>query len=428
MEVLNLVRQQVRSVEFRTWIKPVQPAGFENGTITLHVRDAEFQRWFSDHYESLVERALEKVLQKPVQIAYRVQNPELFEQPVLPDIRGPARFESDYTFDNFIVGPSNHMAYAAAKAVAERPGRAYNPLFFYGGTGLGKTHLLYAVGAAAQQRNPRLRVLYITVADYLNDLTAAIRQKRMEHFRVKYRDACDMLLVDDIQFISGKERTQEEFFHAFNALYAAHKQIVVSSDRPPAEIPDIEDRLVSRFEWGLIADIKAPELETRMAILSRKAELTGLPLPHDVVEFVAKEVTDNVRELESSLNRLRLEAQTQNAPISVKMARDSLKAYFRFQARRLSPEAIQKAVAQKFGVDCGLLASASRKKEVALPRHVAMYLVRRLTALSFPEIGQRFGGRDHSSVISGIRKIEKSLKVDQSLVQGVEELEQRLRR
>jgi len=428
LEALKLVRRQVRSVEYRNWVKPVQPAGFSDGTVTLLVRDCEFQAWFSDHYQRFVEEALEKVLGKPVQLDYRVQNPELFEQPVTGERRGVAAFQSDYRFEGFVVGPCNHMAYAAAQAVAERPGRAYNPLFLFGSTGLGKTHLLYSIGQAAQERNPKLRVLYITVADYLNDLTAALRQKRMEHFRVKYRDSCDLLLVDDIQFLSGKEKTQEEFFHSFNALYAAHKQIVVSGDRPPHEIPDIEDRLVSRFLGGLLADIRPPDAKTRAAILTHKAEVAGFALPPDVAEFVATEVCDNVRELESCLNRLRLESQTQSSSITLKLARDSLKSCLRTQARRVTPEAIQKVVAGKFGVVPEQLTTPSRRKEISLPRHVAMYLMRRLTVMSYPDIGARFGGRDHSSVIAGIRKVESALRVDQSLVRIVEEVEQRLKR
>lgn len=428
-EAISLVKKQVRAVEFRNWIKPVRPVRWDNGTVTLLVKDGEFQKWFVEHYEGVVVRALEQVARKPVQVDYKVKQPELFD--VSAGKGGPRHptFISDYTFDNFVVGPSNHMAYAAARAVSNRPGRAYNPLFIYGGSGLGKTHLLYAIGATAQQLNPKLRVVYITLDAFLHDFYSAIRMKRMDQFRVKYRDSCDLLLVDDIQFLSGKgESTQFEFFHIFNALHSAHKQIIFTSDRFPRDIPDIEERLLSRFEWGLIADIKAPQVETRLAILKKKAEETGVELPDDVAQFIAAEVSDNVRELESCLNRLHLEAQTRNVAVTLKMAKESLKAYFRQRARRITPEAVQKAVSHRYHVGVDELISKSRKKTIATPRHVAMYLTRKLTHLSYPEIGARYGGRDHSSVISGIRKIERNLKADHQMLQSIQDIEQKLKR
>ena len=428
-EVLDKVRPQVRPVEFRNWLKPVQAVEWQNGTVTLLVKDGEFQTWFVEHYEPLVLRALEAVTQKPLEVEYKFKNPELFDHAITASAGQQPRFESDYTFDGFVVGSSNHMAYAAAKAVAGRPGRNYNPLFIYGGTGLGKTHLLCAIGHAAQQRNPRLRVVYITLDTYLNDFYSSVRLKRMDQFRVKYRDSCDLLLVDDVHFLSGRgERTQFEFFHAFNALHSAHKQIVLTSDRFPREIPDIEDRLLSRFEWGLIADISAPEMDTRMAILQHKAVQVGLELPGEVADLIAREVSDNVRELESCLNRLQLESLTKKVPITIKLARESLKSYFKQQARKINVENIMRVVSQRFSVALEDLTSKSRKKSFTTPRHISMYLIRKFTQLSLPEIGRRFGGRDHTSVMAGIRKIQRNLKVDTTLQQAIEELEQRLKR
>lgn len=428
-EALKLVKKQVRAVEYRNWIKPVQAMHWDNGTITLLVKDGEFQKWFVEHYEGVLTRALEEVARKPVQVEYKVKQPELFDvQSARASARQP-EFVSDYAFDNFVVGPCNHMAYAAARAVSNRPGRAYNPLFIYGGSGLGKTHLLYAIGATAQKLNPRLRIVYITLDAFLHDFYSAIRMKRMDQFRVKYRDSCDVLLVDDIQFLSGKgESTQTEFFHIFNALHSARKQIIFTSDRFPRDIPDIEERLLSRFEWGLIADVKPPQVETRLAILKRKAEEASVQLPEEVAQFIASEVSDNIRELESCLNRLHLEAQTRNVDVTLKLAKDSLKAYFRQRARRITPEAVRKAVAHRYHVGIEELMSKSRKKTVATPRHVAMYLTRKLTHLSYPEIGACYGGRDHSSVISGIRKIERSLMADNVMLQSIQDIEYGLKR
>ncbi len=429
-EVLGYAQGEVRAFEFRNWFKPLKPVHWHNGTVTVQVKDAAFQEWFVERYEPVLLRSLEEVMEKPMTVEYKVVDRPLFEAQVVPAAPAPAAsaLGVDYIFDNFIVGPSNHMAFAAGKAVAERSGRAYNPLFIFGGTGLGKTHLLHAIGHYAHQRDPRLRVLYITAETYFHDMTTSIRTQNMEQFRVKYRDACDVLLVDDVQFLAGKPRTQEEFFHTFNALHAAGKQIAFSSDRFPQELPGLEDRLRSRFEWGLIAEIAAPELETRVAILRAKAERMVMALDDDVALLIAKQVRDNIRELESCLKTLHLVTATTGEQVTPALAQERLKSYFRSRIRRVNVDQIIRQVGHRYGVSEEEIKSRSRKKTIAAPRHVAMYLARRLTVHSFPELGERFGGRDHSSVMSATRKIDKQRRIDATLQQTIDEFEHKLRR
>lgn len=429
-EVMGIAQGEVRAFEFRNWFTPLKPVHWQSGTVTLQVRDTEFQEWFVERFEPVLLRSLEEVMEKPMTVEYRVVDRDLFETVSASPPPAPAATDltRDYIFENFVVGPSNHMAFAAGKAVAERSGKAYNPLFIYGGTGLGKTHLLHSIGHYSHQRDSRLRVLYITAETYFHDMTTSIRSKSMEQFRVKYRDACDVLLVDDIQFLAGKPRTQEEFFHTFNALHAAGKQIAFTSDRFPQELPELENRLRSRFEWGLIAEIAAPQLETRVAILKAKSERMGIELDDDVALLIAKQVRDNIRELESCLKTLHLVAATTGDPVNAAMAQDKLRSYFRSRVRRVTVDQILRQVGQGYGVTEVEIRSRSRKKNIAQPRHVAMYLARRLTVHSFPELGERFGGRDHSSVMAATRKIDKQRRIDASLQQTLDDLEQKLRR
>jgi len=431
-EVLKTVRRRVRAVEFRNWFKPLQPVDWQEGVVTVQVKDGEFQSWFAEKHEALLLEALERVCDKPMTVEYKVRNRELFDfKKAREEGRDVARSASllpAYNFEGFVVGPSNHMVYAAARAAAEKPGKAYNPLFIYGGTGLGKTHVLHAIGQHALSVNPRLRVLYVSAETYFNDMMTSIRLKSMEHFRVKYRDACDMLLVDDVHFWTGKPRTQEEFFHTFNALQAAGKQIAFTSDRFPQEISGIEDRLKTRFEWGLIADITPPRLETRLEILRVKSELMGLEVPEDVIALIARRVKDNIRELESCLTTLHLVATTTGTPVTVKMAQDKLKAHFRNLRKAVTAEQIQRAVAHRFGLTERELKSRARTRNLTGPRHIAIYLCRRLTPLSFPEIGNRFGNRNHSSIMLSARKIEKELNYDTGLQHTIEDLEHKILR
>ncbi len=426
-DVLGSIKKRVKPTEYRNWFSVLKLVELSDGLARVMVKDGRFQEFFSQRYQSILEEELERQFGMPFVVEYSVADPELFDYQ--PSPKRPVAELPPYTFDDFVQGPSNLMAYAASKAASERPGRAYNPLFIYGGVGLGKTHLMCAIGNHALKESPGLRVLYTSCETWVNELMAAIRAKRWDQFRAQYRDQMDMLLVDDIHFLAGKERTQAEFFHLFNALHAAKKQIVFTCDRPPHEIPQLEERLKSRFEWGLIADIKPPELETRVAIVQKKSEkLFGAPLSLELAVVIAEEMVESVRELEGCLMRLQLEKQLNKAPASTKAMRDFIRSYHKKQFKKISVEAIQKAVATKYGVAVEELVGASRRRELSQPRHVAMYLARKLTGSSLPEIGRKFGDRDHSSVLAGCRNVEKALRLDNRVVLVVDELESRFRR
>ncbi len=427
LDALASIKKRLRPAEYRNWFGVLKLVEHSPGVARIQVKDGRFLEYFAERFQAMLEEELERQFKEPIQVEYRVSDPELFDYP--KQTESSSATVPPYTFDEFIQGPSNLMACAAGKASGERPGRAYNPLFIYGGVGLGKTHLMCAIGNLAAQTNPGLRVVYRTCETWVNDYMAAIRTKRFDQFRSRYRDQVDVLLIDDVQFLSGKEQTQIEFFHLFNALHAVKKQIVFTSDRPPHEIPQLQERLKSRFEWGLIADIKPPELETRIAIIQRKSErLFGKPLPTELAQAIAEEISDNVRELESCLARLDLEAQLTQSEPNIKGVRDCIRGYYKKQFKKISIEAIQKAVASKFGLPVEDLTSASRRRELSQPRHIAMYLARKLTDSSLPEIGRKFGGRDHSSVLSGVRNVENALKIDNRVVLLVDELEARFRR
>lgn len=333
-----------------------------------------------------------------------------------------------YTFDNFVVGASNQFAHAASKAVANQPSDHYNPLFIYGGVGLGKTHLVNAIGHQVLDANEDARVVYLSSESFMNELIAALRRDRMDDFKSRFR-RIDLLIVDDVQFLAGRERTQEEFFHTFNSLYDSHHQIVLTSDKFPKEIPDLEERLRNRFEWGLIADIQPPDIETRVAIVEKKAEFEGIDLPQEVAIFLATNIDSNVRELEGSLTRLGAFASLNKCPITVDFAREVLQSVLRDRADRIiTIESIQKAVCDFFRIRPNDLRSKRRTRTVALPRQVAMYLCRRYTNASFPVIGDRFGGRDHSTVIHAAQVIERRLREDPTFRATVERLERLLER
>jgi chromosomal replication initiator protein len=333
-----------------------------------------------------------------------------------------------YAFANFVVGASNQFAHAAARAVAQLPAQNYNPLFIYGGVGLGKTHLLNAIGLEALKNFPQSRIIYISSEKFMNELIHCLRFQKMAEFRTKYRDGCDLLLMDDVQFIAGKERTQEEFFHTFNHLHDAQKQIVLTSDKPPREIPGLEERLRSRFEWGLIADIQVPDLETRMAILKRKADDDGIRIDDEVTLFLATNIKSNVRELEGSLIRVNALASLNGVPITVDFAKDVLKNVLGMVDHTLTIEQIQKVVSEFYKIKLSDLLGKRRMKSLALPRQIAMYLCRKHVNSSYPEIGQKFGGKDHSTVVHAFTKIEKILESDRTLQDQIYNLEQSLAR
>ncbi|NJD62489.1 MAG: chromosomal replication initiator protein DnaA, partial [Deltaproteobacteria bacterium] len=358
----------------------------------------------------------------------REAEPELGAPPEIPASRQRTRngaLNPRYTFDRFVVGAGNQFAQAASFAVATDPAKSYNPLFLYGGVGLGKTHLLHAIGNLAFDNNPRIRICYITAEKFTNELIYCLRTNRMQDFKERYRNV-DMLLVDDVQFIAGKQRTQEEFFHTFNDLYSSRRQIVVSSDKFPKEIPDLEERIQSRFEWGLVADIQAPDMETRVAILNRKAEADQIPLPQEVALFLATTIKTNIRELEGSLVRIGAHASLTRREINLDLAREVLSHLIENADRQVSPDAVVKAVAEYYGVKVSDLRSERKHKVVALPRQVAMYLIRSLTRCSLPDIGLRFGGRDHTTVMYAVKKIEKKAREDVSLRNTIDALRKNL--
>ncbi len=430
--VLEYVRQSITDVEYHTWFEKIQPLGVVNGLLELGVPTTFFKGWIENHYSDLLAEALARlgaqtprfelkvVPIKPVQ--YDIFSASTPLRP--PELR--SRLNSKYIFENFVVGQNNNLAHAAAVAVAESPGNAYNPLFIYGGVGLGKTHLMHAVGHSVAQRFPDKKIEYISTETFTNELINAIREDRMAEFRDRYRSV-DLLLVDDIQFIAGKERTQEEFFHTFNALYEARKQIILSSDRPPKDILTLEARLRSRFEWGLITDIQSPDLETRVAILKMNSEYRNMRLPEEVLEYIAKQITSNIRELEGALMRVIAYASLNGVQLSKAVAVKALSDVFAATEANLTPEEILKAVADHYGLKLEEIRGAGRRKEVVIPRQLAMYLIREMTHASLPEIGQFFDGRDHTTVLYAIQKIQESIASDTALQQALKGIKERLR-
>jgi chromosomal replication initiator protein len=414
--ILDYVKGHIPEVEYRTWFDQVRPLGIEDGAFMIGVPHSFARDWLRNHYGGVLEQALEDLGAASPRVGFQVvafQNTEqkdMFASPE-PEITAAASpsFNPKYIFSNFVVGPNNNLAHAAALAVAEAPGRAYNPLFLYGETGLGKTHLMQAVGHSASDLFPSLRIEYVTTEAFTNEMISSIREDRRNSFRDRYR-SIDLLLVDDIQFIAGKERTQEEFFHTFNALYESGKQIVMSSDRPPKDIPTLENRLRSRFEWGLITDIQAPDLETRIAILGLNAEYRGVKIPSEVIDFIAQQVTSNIRELEGALLRVLVYTGMNQTELTPQTAAKALSDVFTPSEISLTMNHILRATASFFRLETSKLQSKGRRRELVVARQVAMYLIRELTPHSYPEIGQFFSGRDHSTIMYGVQKIAEQLK------------------
>lgn len=429
---LKELKERLGRQNFDTWIKPIRVREPTRGEFLLEVPNKFFRDWVAEHFLTEIRETLAFVSRQSVKVTLSV-NQELQSQPEVEkredkERARPKKFNNlmpKYNFENFVVGASNQFAHAASLAVANQPGEHYNPLFIYGGVGLGKTHLINAIGNRAMQRRPALKILYITSESFMNELIGSLRRDKMEEFKSRFRNM-DALIVDDIQFIAGKERTQEEFFHTFNSLYESHKQIVITSDKFPKEIPDLEDRLRNRFEWGLIADIQPPDMETRVAILQKKAEAEGIHLPQEVAIFLASHIYSNVRELEGSLTRLGAFASLTKAPITVDLAKEVLHNILGQSQREVTIESIQKTICDYFSLKIGDLKAKRRTKNVVLPRQVAMYLCRKHTSTSFPAIGERFGGRDHSTVIHASKAIEKRIKEDPTMQATVEKLEKTL--
>jgi len=428
-EALRRIEGHLSKPTFELYLKNMSPVALEGDTFVFAVPSRHAKEWIESRHAALIHGALQEVLARAIHIHLTVTD----ESP-LPQAPAAVARTADglplspkYTFDTFVIGSGNRFAHAAAMAVAEAPARAYNPLFIYGGVGLGKTHLLQAIGHYVIHSKHLPRVAYISSEKFTNELINSIRDDRTLEFRTKYRNV-DVLLIDDIQFLAGKERTQEEFFHTFNTLHEASRQIIITSDRPPKEIPTLEDRLRSRFEWGLIADIQPPDVETRIAILRKKAELDGMSVPDEVAEFIAQRIQSNIRELEGALVRVVAYANLTRALMTVDLAAEVLKELLPASSERLvTIPMIQKAVAEHFGLRVEEMRAKRRTKGIAFPRQVAMYLARELTDASLPRIGEEFGGRDHTTVMHACDRVKTALAKDTFFAAGIKKLIDALR-
>jgi len=433
---LGQLQMEMPKASFDTWVRDTRVVNFDDGQFTIGVRNAYARDWLESRLSSTVTRLLMGIMDRNVDVAFIVHTGSETVSEPLTAAAGQAESASEeitvsrprsvsinprYTFDNFVVGPNNRLAHAAAQAVAENPATAYNPLFLYGGVGLGKTHLLHAIGNYCQSRG--LNVLYVSSEEFTNDLINAIRTHTTQAFREKYRSA-DVLLVDDIQFIAGKEATQEEFFHTFNTLHGQNKQIIVSSDRPPKSLMTLEERLRSRFEWGLTADIQLPDLETRLAILRAKSERLGHSVPPEIMDLIAHRVQSNIRELEGALNRIVAFADLSGMAMTLQLA-DMALADLLPQRGDVKPAAVVDVVARAFNLSVDRLLSPDRSRDVSLPRQIAMFLMRE-TNISLPQIGQVLGGRDHTTVMYACEKIADLLERDDKFRRQVVQIRQQL--
>jgi chromosomal replication initiator protein len=454
VRILGALEKKINRQSFETWLKPTRFSHINGRTLHVRIPSAEFQAGI-DRYGDLISEAIDNLGLELDTVVYNVPPPDPNltrtredggfapqpshsmnaprngRSPSAPMGGGPeqARFDWNtaaqlnprYQFDSFVIGSGNQFAHAAAQAVAERPSKAYNPLFVYGGVGLGKTHLMQAIGHLVKARQPQSAVSYISGEKFTNEMINSVRYDKMTSFRDKFRSV-DVLLIDDIQFLAGKERTQEEFFHTFNALHESMKQIVIASDRPPKELSDFEDRLRSRFEWGLVVDIQPPDLETKVAILQRKAEQEQTVLPMDVALFIAGNVRTNVRELEGALTRLIAWCSMHGVEITLPTAQQCLKQFIDTQVRKITIEAIQRAVAESFGMRVAELKQKNNSRQIVVPRQIAMYLAKQMTEASLPEIGRQFGGKHHTTVMHSIAKIDEQRRNDKDLNRTVNKL------
>jgi chromosomal replication initiator protein len=426
--ILEALEKKVNRNSYDTWLKPTRFSHQERSTIFVKVPSAEF-RAIGEKYADLIHEAIDDLGLKLEDVEFISSEPEaprssrsaassttapLSSSQSRFDWDGAAQLNPKYIFENFVIGAANQFANAAARAVSERPSKAYNPLFLYGGVGLGKTHLVQAIGHETKRLFPQMAIRYLTSEAFTNEMISSLRYDRMSAFRDKFRTV-DVLLVDDIQFLAQKERTQEEFFHTFNALHEAQKQIVIASDRPPKELAEIEDRLRSRFEWGLIADIQMPDLETKIAILQKKAEQERVELPMDVAYFIASNVRSNIRELEGAFIRLVAYSSLVGNEINLANAQQCLKNFIDNQVKKVTIEAVQKLVAEQFGLRLTEIKAKDNSRPIVYPRQIAMYLSKQLTGASLPEIGRQFGGKHHTTVLHSVDKIEEARKADKDL-------------
>lgn len=426
--VFSILRKRINPQCLETWFRPIICNGTDGKSLRLTVPNENFKKCLLENYASVLRDAIIEATQMTLKIDVSVEQQPHSEQPVATDCPDSGDVTSQlnprYTFASFVVGASNQFAHAAALAVAEQPSKAYNPLYIHGGVGLGKTHLMHAIGHAIRQRNPRLRLSYISTERFMNELVNSIRYDKTIQFRGKYRNI-DVLLMDDIQFIAGKERTQEEFFHTFNALYDSQKQIVISSDCPPREIPTLEERLHSRFEWGLIADIQPPDLETKLAILKKKADVILPSLPNPVAMYIASGIRSNIRELEGALIRLSARASLDGldfSKIDLAYAKEVLKNIVSAPAPNVTSEMVIRAVAEHFGLKPNQLKAKNNARQIAEPRQIAMYICKKMTRLSLPQIGKDFGGKHHTTVLHSIRKIQSEIQKDSDISAAVNKI------
>jgi chromosomal replication initiator protein len=450
VRILDALEKKINRHSYDTWLKPTRYSHASNGVLFIRVPTAEF-RSVGDKYADLIQEAIDNLGLGYQDVKFVTAEDDPSNTPIRhngglsmnssaqPQSSAPvsyqsqARFDWDsaaqlnprYTFDAFVIGSGNQFAHAACQAVAERPSKAYNPLFLYGGVGMGKTHLMQAIGHEVKMRQPQASICYVSSEKFTNEMINSLRYDKMTSFRDKFRNV-DVLLIDDIQFLAQKERTQEEFFHTFNALHESMKQIVIASDRPPKELAEVEDRLRSRFEWGLIADIQPPDLETKVAILQKKAEQEKVTLPTDVALFIASNIRSNVRELEGALIRLVAHSSLIGAEITLSYTQQVLKNFIDSQARRVTIESIQKAVAEQFGLRLVEIKAKNNSRSIVYPRQIAMYLSKHLTEASLPEIGRQFGGKHHTTVLHSVEKIEEVRKGDKDLNRLLNKLTEQL--
>jgi chromosomal replication initiator protein len=443
LRVLDALEKKINRHSYDTWLKPTKYSHSTGPILFVRVPTAEF-RHVGDKYADLIQEALDNLGGEFQEVKFVTPEDDPASTPVrhdgglsarqpVPTASSQARFDWDgaaqlnqrYTFDAFVIGSANQFAHAACQAVAERPSKAYNPLFLYGGVGMGKTHLMQAIGHEIKRRQPQSAICYVSSEKFTNEMINSLRYDKMISFRDKFRNV-DVLLVDDIQFLAQKERTQEEFFHTFNALHESMKQIVIASDRPPKELAEIEDRLRSRFEWGLIADIQPPDLETKVAILQKKAEQEKVILPTDVALYIASNIRSNVRELEGALIRLVAHSSLIGAEITLPYTQQVLKNFIDSQARKVTIESIQKAVAEQFGLRLVEIKAKNNSRAIVYPRQIAMYLAKHLTEASLPEIGRQFGGKHHTTVLHSVDKIDGSRKTDKDLNRLINKMTEQL--
>ena len=430
--VLSIIKVELTEVSYNTWLKTVIPISLSNNTIVLAAPNDFTKGILEGRYLNLIKNAIKEVVNEDFNIEFIIPGEENIQNnsPIVEresiDLHR-SQLNPKYSFNTFVIGNSNRFAHAASLAVAEAPAQAYNPLFLYGGVGLGKTHLMHAIGHYILSQNPDAKVMYVTSEKFTNELINSIREYKNEEFRNKYRNI-DVLLVDDIQFIAGKEGTQEEFFHTFNALHESNKQIIISSDRPPKEIPTLEDRLRSRFEWGLIADIQAPDLETRIAILRKKANIENIEVPDEIMEYIASKIHSNIRELEGALIRVVAYSSLTNKDITLELAEEALKDIISSnKPKEITVDLIKEEVSQSFSIKMDDFISKKRTRAIAFPRQIAMYLTRELTDLSLPKIGDEFGGRDHTTVIHACDKINTDISKDKDLEEKINYVIDRLK-